>query len=591
MTAVLDPRQRPLTAANTGTRSQRMRSRLRWLQSFTAVAAAALCARLCYLQIWQAPRLSGLARAQRTRTLNLAALRDEIVDRNGVELAVSENAWSLYVQPQDFKQDPAATAAKLAPIVGEDPAKLQVLLAGHHWAWLAREIDLKEARQIRALKIPGMGLVSDTKRVYPNGELAATLLGFVGVDNQGLAGIEHDFDSLLRGPARTLTIQVDAKGNEILRDARENPMLTMQSDVPKVQLTLDAAIEHEAERLLGDEIAAVDAASGTVIVMNPRNGDVLAFATLPSYDPNSPETASPSVTTNRGVSSVFEPGSIMKPFTLAAALQSGVITPRSVFACPPRLKVGKESIGDHDPPPGVRHLTPAEILKVSSNVGAGQIGLRMPASLQRSILVSLGFGCSTDSGLGGESPGILPKLPWRPINHVTISYGQGVSVTALQLATAECVLANGGFKVRPRFISQIVSANGRVLRDFPPDPPRRIFSSFVVRELVPMLVGVTSDGGTGPAARIPGYDVAGKTGTAQRVLPNGRGYSADVVSSFLGFVPAENPRIVVLTSLDSPKKAHFASETAAPLFRDVAAAALRVLGTEPTASATTAPAH
>lgn len=572
---------------------RQMRGRLRVLNSLAILAAGALCARLVYLQVWESPKLTALARAQRTRTVNLATLRNEITDRNGAELAVSVESWSVYVQPQDFKGDPARAAAELAPLLGVDAAKLTKTLSDRHWAWLARKEDPRVAKQVRALAIPGIGLIREPKRYYPEGSLAATLLGFVGEDNEGLAGLEHDFNSLISGPKRTLTIQVDAKGNEILRDARENPLETMQTSAGKVVLTLDQAIQSEAESLLARSIQANEAADGTVIVMNPYNGDVLALATLPSYDPNHPEQASPSVMADRAVTSVFEPGSVMKPFTLAAALQLHRITPASTFACPPRLQIDKgvsigDDVGDLDPKTlkaGVRILTPSDILKVSSNVGAAQIGLRMTDAEQRGFLVKFGFGVTTHSGLGGESPGLLPELPWRRINHATISYGQGVSVTALQLATAECALANGGLRVRPRFIRELVSADGRVLQTFPPAPPVRVVSRRVVQELVPMLVGVTSDGGTGPAARIPGYDVAGKTGTAQRIRADGRGYSQQVVATFAGFVPAEHPRIVVVASLDAPKKFHFASETTAPLFRDVAAAALRILGLEPDALA------
>ncbi len=566
-----------------------MRSRIRFLRGLILVAAIGLVARLAYLQVWASPHLSALARAQRTRILNLASLRRDIVDRNGAQLAVSEEAWSVYLQPQDFKDDPAQAAARLAPLLGVDETKLGQTLAGHRWAWLARQEDRATAKQVRALKIAGIGLIQETKRVYPKDETAGTLIGFVGVDNRGLAGIEHDFNSLIMGPPRQLAIQVDAKGNEILRDAHENPLDAVETSSGAVQLTIDQAIQHVAESRLAEAIQTFDAAHGVVIVMNPWNGDVLAFATLPTYDPNHPDLASPSVITNWGVSKVFEPGSVMKPFTISAALQVGTITPQTSFTCPPRLQIGDRSIGDHDPGPGIRHLVPAQILKVSSNVGASQIGLSMPDSVQRAFLIKFGFGRTTDSGLGGESRGILPPLPWRPIRHATISYGQGISVTALQLATAECALANGGYAVRPRLIERVLDANGKVVQTFPPAPLRPVVSTRVTQELLPMLEGVTDPGGTGTAARVPGYHVAGKTGTAQKAWPDGRGYSPDVVSTFLGFVPAEKPRIVILATLDAPQKAHFASETTAPIFRDVAAATLRILGSEPSSTLEASP--
>ncbi|MBM3275114.1 MAG: penicillin-binding protein 2, partial [Candidatus Sericytochromatia bacterium] len=448
------------------------------------------------------------------------------------------------------------------------------------WTWLARKQTDEVAKRIKALKLAGVGLVKETRRVYPKGPLAGTLLGFVGVDNQGLSGIEHNFDDLLRGPPRHLDIQVDAMGRELLRDFTQNPMSTVLADGARVVLTLDEAIQHEAEKHLARTVSGLSAAGGWVIVMEPKTGDVLAFATWPTYDPNHPERAS-SVVANPAVSGVFEPGSTMKVFTVAAAIESGKVTPASAFDCPPRMTIGKTTIGDHDPPPGVRRLTVRDIIKVSSNVGTAQIGMRMPDALHRTYLTKFGFGRSTGSGLGGESAGLLPRVPWRPINHATISYGQGVSVTALQLAAAECVLANGGMRVTPRLIRRIVAPDGRTIQEIPAAPAERVLSERTAKLMMPILSAVVEAGGTGIAARIPGYHVAGKTGTAQKVRNDGRGYSSDVISSFVGFAPVEQPRIVVLASLDSPTKAHYASQTAAPLFRDVAGAALRILGVEP----------
>ncbi len=567
----------------------RSRTRLLVVQVLFCILALALCGRLAYLQVWQAPELSAKALAQRTKRVDLAALRREIADRNGNELAVSVEAWSIYAQPADLREAPGKVAERLAPVLGLPTDKLARQLGGKHWTWLRRKQDSLVANRVRALKIAGVGLIKETRRVYPKGPLAGTLLGFVGVDNQGLAGIEHDFDAALKGPPRHLDIQVDAMGRELLRDFAANPMTTVLADGARVILTIDEAIQHEAEKHLGAAIASLEAKAGWVIVMEPDTGDILAFANMPSYDPNHPERAASSVITNAAVSGVFEPGSTMKPFTVAAALESGTVTPRSAFDCPPRITIGNKTIGDHDPPPGVRRLTVPQIIQMSSNVGTAQIGMRMRDQVQRSFLVRFGFGRNSGSGLGGESSGLLPRLPWRPINHATISYGQGVSVTGVQLAAAECVFANGGLKVQPRLIRRIVAPDGHVIQEFPVAKPERVISPRVVAQLIPMLKSVTEPGGTGTAARIPGYHVAGKTGTAQKVRPDGRGYSSDVISSFVGFAPVAQPRIVVLASLDSPKKAHYASQTAAPLFREVAASALRILGVEPDPSAFNVP--
>ncbi len=575
--------ERPVHSApaRPGKRPSKGLGRIRALQIVFGVLALCLCGRLAWLQVIKAPELSAKALAQRTKRVDLAALRGEIVDRSGTELAVSVEAFSIYAQPSDMKDPPAQIARRLAPILEVPEARLAKMLGSGHWSWLSRKRDDHVAKRVRALKIPGIGQVKETRRVYPKGPLAATLLGFVGIDNQGLAGLEHDFDTLLKGPPRHLDIQVDAMGREILRELSQSPMTTVLTDGARIELAVDEGIQHEAEKDLAAAIQNLGAKGGWVIVMDPKNGDVLAFATLPSYDPNHPEAARASDITNTAVSGVFEPGSCMKPFTVAAGLETRAIKLNSAFDCPGRITIGNRSIGDHDPPPGVRRLKVKDIIQVSSNVGTAQIGMRMTDDVHRDFLTRFGFGRSTASGLGGESSGLLPRLPWRPINHATISYGQGVSVTALQLAAAECVLANGGFRVRPRLIRRVVSPDGRVLQDFPPATPERVLSPEIAAQMVPMLQSVTEPGGTGTAARIPGYHVAGKTGTAQKVRPDGRGYSSDVISSFVGFAPVPNPRIVVLASLDSPTKAHYASMTAAPLFREVAASTLRMMGVEP----------
>lgn len=562
-------------------RAKRVRSRIRWVESLILIAGLLMSARLVQLQVWEGPDLARKAKAQRTRSINLAALRGEIVDRNGTELAVSVEAWSVYAQPADFTRSPEEIAAAIAPLLDQPRKKLVKILSGGHWSWISRQRDDQVAKRIKALKFKGIGVIKESKRVYPKGDLAATLIGFVGIDNKGLAGIEHAFNKMLMGQPRSLDVQVDAMGRELLREAMDDPMTTVLTDGARITLALDEVIQHEAQSQLQQAIKVLEAKGGTVIVMDPKNGDVLAFATLPSYDPNHPEKALPELLSNGAVSGVFEPGSTMKPFTVAAGLEAKAITPRSAFECPAKMVIGDHTIGDHDPPASVRRLTVPEIIQVSSNVGTAQIGMRMNTGVHRGFLEKFGFGAKTGSGLSGESAGLLPKLPWRPINHATISYGQGVSVTALQLATAECLFANGGLKVKPRLILKVAAPDGSTLQDFPPAQPERVLSPESAAAMVLMLQGVTAEGGTGTAARIPGYHIAGKTGTAQKVRSDGRGYSSDVISSFVGFAPAEHPRVVVLTSLDSPKRAHFASQTAAPLFRDVMAATLRTLGVEP----------
>jgi cell division protein FtsI (penicillin-binding protein 3) len=307
----------------------------------------------------------------------------------------------------------------------------------------------------------------------------------------------------------------------------------------------------------------------------------LALAVQPSYDPNCYEKASWAQIRNWAACDVYEPGSTMKLFTIAAALEAGVITPTTPFACGPRIKIGNRTISDHDPPRFTRILDPFGILEVSSNVGTVQIGRRMPPRQHYRLLRKFGFGEVTGSQISGEAPGVIPKLPWRPITQATVTFGQGISVTPLQLVTAACAFANGGYAIQPRLIQRVTSPEGKVIEDYPPVNNGRVISEKTAQEVMAMLLRVVETG-TGVEAFVPGYNVAGKTGTAQKIRDDGSGYSGNVISSFLGFAPVEHPRLAILTLLDSPQTIHWASSTAAPLFSKVAQGCLQTLRVKPT---------
>lgn len=563
-------------------RAQLIRSRSSWIYAALCLGAAILAGRLAYLQIWESPKLSAMAREQRTRAIDLGTLRGEIVDREGQELAVSVNSWSVYAQPAEFDRSVPEIAVKLAPVLGVPAPELEQKLQGRHWRWVARQLDDPQLHQkVRSLRLAGIGVLREKKRVYPKETLAANLIGFVGIDNQGLAGIEHDFEDVLKGDSEKLYIQVDARGRELLRENTGSPLESMLTDGAKVVLTLDERIQHIAERELAQSVEKLQAKRGAVLIMDPSNGDLLAFATHPTYDPNRYKDADWQTIKNWAAKDTYEPGSTIKLFTIAAALELGRIRTNEVFPCPPTMTIGKHTISDHGAPPGVvRRLTPADILEVSSNVGMIQIAQRMSPEEHREALLRFGFGRDTESGIKGEGRGKLPKLPWKEITQASLSYGYALSVTPLQLLTAASAFANDGAYHAPRIIQRIVSPKGEVLQEFPPAPPRQAVSPETARLMMSMMRQVV-DEGTGAAARIPGYNVAGKTGTANKAKESGGGYSRDVMASFIGFVPAEKPRIVVLALLDSPQSAHYASQTAAPLFKAVAADTLRVLGVVP----------
>lgn len=563
-------------------RRETIRARLAVMYGLLAFGSFVLIGRLVYLQVIDAPRLSALAFKQRTREINLSSVRGEILDRNGEELAVSIDAYSVYAHPSEFTIPAKEVAAHLAPVVGMPAEELLQELEGQHWRWILRQRDEKLGKAVRKLDIAGIGVLKEKKRVYPKGTLAAPLLGFVGVDNQGLAGIEHAFDKVLAGPPQKLLVSVDAYGRELLRDNPDSPLRTILTDGAKVTLTLDETLQHIAERELEQSIKKLDAKRGAALVMDPQTGDILAFAIQPSYDPNAFEKASWAQIKNWAVSDVYEPGSTMKLFTIAAALEAGKITPRTLFPCGRSIKIQNRTITDHEAPRETRMLDPFGILEISSNIGTVQIGLRMPARVHYRLLRRLGFGEETGSGITGEVAGLMPRQPWRQITQATITFGQGISVTPLQILNAACVFANGGVGVRPRLISRVVSPEGDVLQEFPTVTRGQVVSAATAKEVLAMLRKVVETG-TGTAADVPGYHAAGKTGTAQRIREDGRGYSSDVIASFLGFVPYENPRLAILTILDSPRKDHWAASTAAPLFRQIAQQSLQSLGVKPTA--------
>ncbi len=564
----------------TSSRPHTFRQRSRVIQTAFSVATLILCARLVYLQVVASADLSAKARKQHTSVIKLASRRGEILDRLGQELAISQDAWSVYAQPSEYEWPLDTMVASLSPELKVEPDVLRKQLQHRHWHWLVRQRDASTSERISALHIPGIGVHRESKRVYPRGTLAANLIGFVGLDNQGLAGIEHDLEHVLSQGNDTLLVQTNAHGQEILRENGGSPLASLRSERKRVVLTIDETLQHVAERELEKSVRDLGALRGAVVMMDPRTGNVLAFALAPSFDPNLYRGTPWARIKNWVAQDVYEPGSTMKIFTVAAALESRRISPNTTFPCGPTIRIGRHTISDHDAPAGIRHLTPEQILEVSSNVGALQVGLRMSGDQHRRILSDLGFGRTSGGGFGGESRGKLPALPWPTVRHTSISYGYGLSATALQVMTAATAIADEGRLHPPRLVDRLEDPHGKILERFPMATPSLVFRPETAASVRRMLATVVETG-TAVAAKIPGYHVAGKTGTANKANPGGGGYSGDVIASFLGFVPAERPELLVLCVLDSPRKAHYASMTAVPLFQAVTREAVRTLGIPP----------
>jgi len=538
--------------------------------------------RLVEIQGIQGEVYSRQAQAQYLRSTTLPAPRGEIVDRNGAVLATSVDARDVVVDPSIAKQStsptPQVMAARLAPLLGVPASTLLSRLTGPgRFAYLARGVTPAVAAKVLALDLPGVAAEPVLKRSYPNGSLGASVIGFVGIDGNGLGGLEYAYDATLAGHAGHRTVETGSDGT-VLPDGAT----TVTPPVPGegLQLTLDRDIEWEAQQALAQQVTATGAKGGTVIVMRPRTGEILAMASVPTFDPAHPQDAPPSVLGNPAVSDVFEPGSTAKVITMAAALDSGILTPTSVIDVPPTLDRAGYTFHDAEPH-GEEKLTLTGVLAQSSNIGAILASERV--GTQRLYQYLRAFGLGEPSGLGfpGESAGVIgTPQSWSASQRYTIPFGQGIAVNAMQVADVYATIANGGVRVTPTLIKGIIGRDGTL---HPAAPPKqtRVISAAAARQLEEMLEAVTTDQGTAPAARIPGYRVAGKTGTAQRVDSSCacyRGYTA----SFVGFAPADDPQLLVLVVLDDPVNGHFGGAVAAPVFRQVMSFALQTEKIPPT---------
>jgi cell division protein FtsI/penicillin-binding protein 2 len=565
--------------------SQRdINSRIVVIQYFLILFLFLLASRLAYIQIYKHSELKEIAEKQQRREISLAKKRGLITDRNGSVLAIDTQSISLYAYPKEYKLEKFPVelmAQKIAPILGEKEETLKKNLSSKSFIWLRRQMDVSKERQIKELKIPGINYVYESKRMYPKKSLGASLLGFTGIDNQGLTGIEGSFDDVLTSKNDQEKIFLDARGHEVISQENKEQVTTSKAKTNTVKLTLDEKIQYVSERELEKGMKEYKADRGLVIVMDLENGDLLGLATNPSYDPNNYSKTNWNVIKNWAVTDFYEPGSTMKIFSIAAALERGKIGINEYVSCPGAIKVDGWIVHDHGMGAGqVRQLQPEDILKVSSNVGTSLVARRMSPSEHRGMLLKFGFGKITDSALTGEVRGIVPELPWVQSRQSTISFGQGVAVTPIQIVTAMSSIARSGIRIEPRIIKDIIGVNDQVIKKYE-SKQFRTLSTKVADQLRSLLTSVVQDKeGTGKATKIPGYVIAGKTGTADKV-EKGR-YRGSVVSSFLGFYPAENPKVLQFVLFDNPKTAHSASMTAVPVFREIANNVLKILKIPPT---------
>jgi len=540
------------------------------------VGFVVILGRLYWLQVVAGDRFSLLAAGQRSQRLVLPPQRGSIFAADGSELAISMEMKTIYANPH-FVADPKAAAAALAPILNLDPAELEGKLSKDAgFQYLARKVSAETAGRVKALALPGVDILPESKRLYPAGQLASQVLGFVGFDNQGLGGLEQRYDSLLTGsPGEALT-ERDPQGREIPVGKTYVKPSSPGSDLI---LTIDREIQFEAESALAKAINAYQAKGGSVVVMNPRNGEILAMANLPTFDPNNVKDAAPEALRNRAVSDSYEPGSPSKVITAASAIESQVVKPDDEISVPYQLRLGTNVIHDSHVHP-VQTMSFAQVIQQSSNVGTIKVALQLGKSTLYDYLLSFGYGKKTALNFPGEARGILPKPDhWWGSAVGTIPIGQGVSTTTLQMMDVFQTLANGGVSLPPKVLKTVVDSGGR-RRSEPSAQPRRVVSDQTAASVTNMLIGVTEgEEGTGQAAAIPGYQVAGKTGTAQKALPDGQGY-AGYMASFFGYAPAADPKLLIGVVLDEPTPI-YGGKTSAVTFGQVMQFSLRRLGIGP----------
>lgn len=562
-------------------RSRQIDQRIHLLYLAIILGFIVIAGRAAWLQLYQHQEFRKLAAAQQKKLVSLAGKRGIITDRNGHNLALDVQAYAIYMDPEFMKDSPADIAAKLGPLVKQPVAALQANLSKKYWHYLARKQDEATTNQIKKLKLPGIGVVSESKRIYPHNDTAASLIGYTDIDNVGREGIEKSFNEYLQGGANKVSILTDAYGNELLRSDGNMPFLTEKAKANQVSLTIDENVQYIVERELKKGMGETQAKRGVAMVMDVENGDLLALVTNPTVNLNeiTQKGWDPKIK-NWGVTDFYEPGSTMKIFTIAAALETGKTNVDEIIPTPGLIYVDKWPVHDHEMPAGVvRMLKPFQILEVSSNVGSSILGRRMSPTQHHRLLSQFGFGRKTHSNLNGEVGGILPALPWGAARQSTISFGQGIAVTPLQLVTAVSAMANKGVRVEPRIIQKITSPEGKVLKEFAPVKTRTLSAETADKVLTMMREVVESPHGTAHIAKIPGYQLGGKTGTADKVV-NGR-YNGDVMASFLGVLPADQPKYIIFVLFDAPQAAHFASMTAVPVFHDIAKNLITYFGLQP----------
>ena len=531
-------------------------------------------ARLSVLQVREGGSYEERGYDQRLHTFTLPAQRGSILDASRQPLALSVDARDIYADPR-FVVDPAAAAARIAPVLGlRTAAVLRPLIASGSFAYVARQVDLATADRIEAMHLPGMGFLPVSKRSYPTGPLAAQVLGYVGTDGDGLAGLEYQYQPMLRGTPGEFRQEMSPSGQPIAQGVDETTAPIPGDDLVT---TLDRQFQYEVQRALAAAVKDNHAKGGTVIAFDPHTGDIYAMASYPAYDANAYIDASVDARRNTALIDAFEPGSVNKVITASAALEEHAVSLERRFQVPDHLVVDGFTIHDsHTHAPEA--MTLGDIIAESSNIGAAKIAQQLGPGTMSAYMSRFGFGRTTGTGFPGEAPGVVPPLPWSDATLATIAYGQGLTVSPMQMASVYATIANHGVWVQPRLATGVIDGEG-AFHAADAAPTRRVISAETADTVTRMLASVVQDG-TGTLAQIPGYQVAGKTGTALKVDPQTGRYGQKYVASFIGFLPASDPQVVIAAIIDEPTTI-YGGVAAAPLFQQVAQYSIQRLGITP----------
>ncbi|MFL5354413.1 penicillin-binding protein [Archangium sp.] len=549
--------------------------RVKLLACFFVTLLLAAFGRAVFLQVVERDKLRGLAQDQYVRQIEIPARRGDIFDRRGTPFAQSVEVDSIWVDPSLLPDVKAASRA-LAKALKLDVEDVQARLTrARRFAWVKRQVTPREVEAVKALGLPGFGFTKEPKRFYPQKELGAHVVGMVGLDGHGLEGLELAFEDELSGQNSRMSGFRDAKGRKLLVTGVPD---TLERQGASVTLTIDRHLQYVSEKALSRAVEESKAVAGMAIVLDPKTGEILAIANHPRFNPNTPGNEARSSIRNRAALDSFEPGSTMKSFVVAAALEHKAIKPDDTFFCENgSWVVGKHTIHDTHP---YGWLTPQKVLQLSSNICAAKIAQQLGRERLVKAYHDFGFGERTGLALPGEARGSIP-FPKAEVSLATQSFGQGMTATAVQMAAAWGALANDGVLMRPYLVSKVVDPDGVVLLENKPIEVRQVVSAPTARKVVSMLESVVAKEGTAPKAAMEDYRVAGKTGTAQKADPVARGYSDKRLASFVGMLPAENPRAVILVIVDEPKTDVYGGLVAAPAFKEIATAAMAHLAVPP----------